>query len=43
MPETELESKYLKNKVIENEIKYKKLKNYCNRLYRKERETFTLI
>ena len=40
MRRTELESKYLKNRAIENKTKYKKQKNYCNRLYKKERKYF---
>ena len=33
---TELVSKYLKNRTIENKTKYKKQKNYCKRSYKTE-------
>ena len=37
----ELESKYLKNRTIENKAKYKKQKNFCSKLYKKEEEKFS--
>ena len=33
-----LESKYLKNRNSENKEVYRKQKNYCSRLYKKERK-----
>ena len=38
----ELESKYIKNRTIENKPKYKTQKNYCKRLSKNERKTFYL-
>ena len=40
MRRTKLESKYLKKRTIENETTYKKQKNYCKRLCKKERKNF---
>ena len=34
----ELESKYVKNKTSENLKSYKKQRNFCSKLYKKERE-----
>ena len=39
MKRSELESKYLKNKSYQNIKIYKKQKNFCSKLYRKERKT----
>lgn len=40
MQRTEIESKYLKNRTIENKTKCKKQNNYCKRLYKQERKVF---
>ena len=40
MMRSELESKYLKNRTIDNETKLKKQKNFCIKLYKKERKKF---
>ena len=40
MRRSELESKYLKNKTIDNKTKFKKQNNFCSKLYKKERKTF---
>ena len=40
MKRSELESKYLKNKSYENIKIYKKQKNFCSKLYKKERKKF---
>ena len=37
MKRSQLENKYLKNSSNENKIRYKKQKNFCCRLYKKER------
>ena len=42
MRHSELESKYLKNRTIENKAKYKKQNNFCSKLYKKERKIFCL-
>ena len=34
MRRSELETKYLKNKTIENKAKRKKQKNFCSKLYK---------
>ena len=38
MKRSELESKYLKNKIYQNKKIYKKQKNFCSKLYKKERK-----
>ena len=38
MRRSELESKYVKNKTSENLKSYKKQRNFCSKLYKKERE-----
>ena len=43
MRRTELESKYLKNRAIENKTKYKKQKNYLTDFTKKNEKIFTLI
>ena len=40
MRRSELESKYLKNRTVDNKTKFKKQKNYCSKLYKKERRKF---
>ena len=40
MQRTEIESKYLKNRTIENKTKCKKQNNYCKRRYKQERKVF---
>ena len=40
MKRSALENKYLRNNTTENNIHYKKQKNFCSRLYKKEREKF---
>ena len=40
MKRSELENKYLKNKSYENMKIYKKQKNFCCNLYKKERKKF---
>ena len=40
MRRSELESKYLKNRAIDNKTKLKKQKNFCSKLYKKERKKF---
>ena len=35
MKRSELERKYLKNRINENKIRYKKQKNFCSKLYKK--------
>ena len=35
-----LENKYISNSTVENKNKYKKHKNFCSRLYKKERKKF---
>ena len=37
---SELENKYLRNSIVENRNKYKKQKNFCSKLYKKERKGF---
>ena len=37
---SELENKYLRNSTVENRNKYKKHKNFCSKLYEKERKKF---
>ena len=36
MKRSELERKYLQNRANENRIRYKKQKNFCSKLYKKE-------
>ena len=43
MRRSELESKYLKNRTVDNKTKFKKQKNYCSKLCKKERRKFILI
>ena len=43
MRRSELESKYLKNKTIDNKTKFKKQNNFCSKLYKKERKNPILI
>ena len=38
MRRSDLESKYVKNKTSENLKSYKKQRNFCSKLYKKERE-----
>ena len=38
MKRSELERKYLKNRTNENRIRCKKQKNFCSKLYKKERK-----
>ena len=38
MERSELESKYIKNKTSENLKSYKKQRNFCSKLYQKERK-----
>ena len=40
MRRSALENKYLKNKKAETKRLYKKQKNYCSKLYRKERKQY---
>ena len=40
MKRSELERKYLKNRASENRIRYKKQKNFCSKLYKKERKKY---
>ena len=40
MKRSELERKYLKNRANENRIRYKKQKNFCSKLYKKERKKY---
>ena len=40
MRRTELESKYLKNRTIENKTEYLKQNNYFKRLHKNERKNF---
>ena len=40
LSENELESKYVKNRTIENKAQYEKQNNFCIKLYKKEREKF---
>ena len=40
MKRSQLESKYLRNSTVENMKMYKKQKNFCSRLYKKERKKF---
>ena len=40
MRRSELESKYFKNKTNENKARFKKQKNFCSKLYKKERKKF---
>ena len=40
MRPSKVESKYLKNRTIEKKAKYKKQKNFCSKLYEKERQKF---
>ena len=40
MRRSNLEYKYLKNRTPENQEVYKKPKNYCSRLYKKERKSY---
>ena len=40
MKRSQLENKYLQNSSNENKIRYKKQKNFCSRLYKKERKKF---
>ena len=40
MRRSELESKYLKNRTIDNKTKFRKQKNFCSQLYKKERKKF---
>ena len=40
MKRSELKTKYLKNSTLENFNKFKKQKNFCSRLYKKERKMF---
>ena len=37
---SELESKYVKNKINENLKSYKKQRNFCSKLYKKERKKY---
>ena len=38
MKRSELEIKYLKNRTIENRIRYEKWRNFYSKLYKKERK-----
>ena len=40
MKRSELESKYVKNKTNENLKSYKKQRNFCSKLYKKERKKY---
>ena len=40
MKRCQLENKYISNFTVENRNKYKKHKNFCSKLYKKEREKF---
>ena len=40
MKRSELETKYLKNESIQNLNKYKKQRNFCSRLYKRERKKY---
>ena len=40
MKRSELESKYLKNRTNENLKSYKKQRNFCSKLYKKERKKY---
>ena len=40
MRRSELETKYLKNSTLENFNKFRKQKNFCSKLYKKERKKF---
>ena len=40
MKRSELEKKYLTNKIYQNMNIYKKQKNFCSKLYKKERKKF---
>ena len=40
MKRCQLENKYISNSTVENRNKYKKHKNFCSKLYKKERKKF---
>ena len=40
MKRSQLENKYIRNSTVENMNKYKKHKNFCSKLYKKERKKF---
>ena len=40
MKRSQLENKYIRNSAVENMNKYKKHKNFCSKLYKKERKKF---
>ena len=40
MKRSQLENKYISNSTVENRNKYKKHKNFCSKLYKKERKNF---
>ena len=40
MKRSQLENKYISNSTVENMNKYKKHKNFCSKLYKKERKKF---
>ena len=40
MKRSQLENKYISNSTVENRNKYKKHKNFCSKLYKKERKKF---
>ena len=40
MKRSELKSKYYKNKLVQDFQLYKKQRNYCSKLYKKERKLF---
>ena len=42
MKRSQLEKKYTSNSAVENRNKYKKHKNFCSKLYKKERKKFYL-
>ena len=40
MKRSEIERKYLENRTNENKIRYKKQKNFCSKLYKKEHKKY---
>ena len=40
MKRSKLENKYISNSTVENSNKYKKHKNFCSKLYKKERKKY---
>ena len=40
MKRSQLENKHRRDSTVENRNKYKKQKNFCNKLYKKDRKKF---